>query len=111
MRGFDLARNPGLSNNTEYGAGEFPLPARPPVGLAAQSTSRPSSMIRSQQTEEAYPDLSSLKRELERAQREKDKAKEGAREGTEGEGQGEPKYCYYYAINQLENYPTNQLEN
>ena len=74
VRGFDLARNPGLSNNTEYGAGEFPLPARPPVGLAAQSTSRPSSMTRSQQTEEAYPDLSSLKRELERAQREKDKA-------------------------------------
>ena len=30
--------------------------------------------IRSQQTEEAYPDLSNLKRELERAQRERDKA-------------------------------------
>ena len=74
VRGFDLARNPGLSNNTEYGAGEFPLPARPPAGLAAQSTSRPSSMIRSQQTEEAYPDLSSLKRELERAQRVTEKA-------------------------------------
>ena len=29
IRGFDLARNPGLSNNTEYGAGEFPLPIRP----------------------------------------------------------------------------------
>ena len=26
VRGFDLARNPGLSNNTEYGEGEFPLP-------------------------------------------------------------------------------------
>ena len=74
VRGFDLARNPELSNNTEYGAGDFPLPARPPAGFAAQSTSRPSSMIRSQQTEEAYPDLSSLKRELERAQRENDKA-------------------------------------
>ena len=74
MRGFDLVRNPGLSNNTEYGAGEFQLPARPPAGFAAQSTSSPSSMIRSQQTEEAYPDLSSLKRELERAAREKDKA-------------------------------------
>ena len=73
-RGFDLARIPSLSNNTEYGAGEFPIPARPPAGFAAQSTSRPSSMIRSQQMEEAYPDLSSLKRELERAQREKDKA-------------------------------------
>ena len=31
IRGFDLARNPGLSNNTEYGAGEFPLPVRPSV--------------------------------------------------------------------------------
>ena len=31
-------------------------------------------MIRSQQTEEAYPDLSNLKRELEKAQRETDKA-------------------------------------
>ena len=29
VKGFDLARNPGLSNNTEYGAGEFPLPTRP----------------------------------------------------------------------------------
>ena len=28
VRGFDLARNPGLNNNTEYGAGEFPLPTR-----------------------------------------------------------------------------------
>ena len=47
VRGFDLSRNPGLSNNTEYDAGEFPLLARQPAGLAAQSTSRPSSMIRS----------------------------------------------------------------
>ena len=70
VRGFDLARNPGLNNNTEYGAGEFPLPTRPPAGFPAQSTSRPLSMIQSQQTEEAYPDLSSLKRELEKAQRE-----------------------------------------
>ena len=53
MSGFELARNPGMSNNTEYGAGEFPLPTRPPAGFAAQSTSRPLSMIRSQQTEEA----------------------------------------------------------
>ena len=29
VRGFDLARNPGLGNTTEYGAGEFPLPVRP----------------------------------------------------------------------------------
>ena len=74
VRGFDLSRNPGLSNNIEYGAGEFPLPARPPAGSTAQSTSRPLSMIGSQQTEEAYPDLSNLKREMERAQRERDKA-------------------------------------
>ena len=53
VRGFCMARNPGLSNNTEYGAGEFPLPARPPAGFAAQSTSRPLSMIRCQQIEEA----------------------------------------------------------
>ena len=63
-----------MNNTTDYGAGEFPLPTRPPVGSAAQSTSRPLSMTRSQQTEEAYPDLSSLKRELERSQRESDKA-------------------------------------
>ena len=74
VSGFDLARNPGLSNNTEYGAGEFPLPTRPPARSAGQSTSKPPSMIRSQQTEEVYPDLSSLKRELDRAQRERDKA-------------------------------------
>ena len=74
MRGFELARNPGLKNNTEYGAGEFPLPTRPSAGFAAQPTSRPLSMTRSQQTEEAYPDLSNLKRELERAQRERDKS-------------------------------------
>ena len=45
VRGFDLARNPGLCNNTECGAGEFPLPARPPAGLAAQLTSRLSSVV------------------------------------------------------------------
>ena len=74
VRGFDLARNPGLSNNTEYCAGEFPLPTRPLAGFAAQSTSRPLSMIRSQQTEEAYPDLKILNKELERTQRERDKS-------------------------------------
>ena len=66
-----------MSNNTEYGAGEFPLPTRPPAGFAAQSTSRPLSTIRSQQTEEAYPDLSNLKKELERAQMERDKSNLG----------------------------------
>ena len=74
VRGFDLARNPGLGNNTEYGAGEFPLPVRPSARSASQSTSRPPFMTRAQQTEETYPDLDNLKREIERAQREKNKA-------------------------------------
>ena len=74
VRGFDLARNPGLSNNTKYGASEFPLPTRPPAGAGTQSTSKPPSMFQSQQTEESYPDLSSMKREMERTQRERDKA-------------------------------------
>ena len=74
VRGFDLARNPGLSNNTEYGAGEFPLPTRPSARSAGQSMSKTPSMTRAQQTEEAYPDLSTLKRELERTQRERNKA-------------------------------------
>ena len=73
-RGHDLAKNPGLSNNTEYGAGEFPLLTRPPAGAGTQSTSKPPLMLRSQQTEESYPDLSSLKRVLERAQRKREKA-------------------------------------
>ena len=72
--GFDLARNPGLRNNTEHGAGEFPLPTRPSARSAGQSTSKPTSMMRAQQSEETYPDLDNLKRELERAQREKNKA-------------------------------------
>ena len=71
VKGFNLARNPGLSNN---GEGEFPLPTRPPARSAGQSTSKPPSMMRAQQTEETYPDLTNLKRELERAQREKNKA-------------------------------------
>ena len=36
VRGFDPARTPGLSNTTEYGAGEFPLPTRPPAGAGTQ---------------------------------------------------------------------------
>ena len=74
VRGFELARNPGLGNMTKYGAGEFPLPTRPLAGIWTQSTSKPLSMTRSQQTEEAIRDLSNLKRVLERAQRERDKA-------------------------------------
>ena len=56
VRGFDLARNPGSGKNIEYGAGEFPLPTRPPARSAGQSTdpraSKQPSMIRSQQTED-----------------------------------------------------------
>ena len=63
IRGLDLARNPGLSNNTEYGAGEFPLPIRPSVRSTGQSTSKIPSMSQAQQTGEAYPDLSIIKRE------------------------------------------------
>ena len=74
IRGFDSARNPGLSNNTEDGAGEFPLPVRPSVRSTGQSTSKTPSMTRAQQTGEAYPDVSIMKRELERTQRERNKA-------------------------------------
>ena len=51
VRGFDLARNPGLSNTTEYDAGEFPLLTSSPAGAGTQSTSKPLSMFRSQQRE------------------------------------------------------------
>ena len=74
IRGFDLARNPGLNNNTEYGAGEFPLPVRPSVRSTSQSTSKVLSMTRAQQTGEAYPDVSAMQRELEKTQRERNKA-------------------------------------
>ena len=74
VRGFDLAKNPGLGNSTEYDAGEFPLPIRPSARSAGQSTSKTPSMTRAQQTEEAYPDLSVLKKELEKTQRERNKA-------------------------------------
>ena len=74
VRGFDLAWNPGPGNSSEYGAGEFPLPIRPSARSAGQSTSKTPSMTRAQQTEEAYPDLSALKKELEKTQREKNKA-------------------------------------
>ena len=74
VRGFDLAKNSSLSNTTEYSAGEFPLPTKPQTGTGTQSISKPFSMIRSQQKEESYPDLSNLNRELERAQREGEQA-------------------------------------
>ena len=74
IRGFDLARNPGLSNSTEYGAVEFSLPIRPSARSTGQSTSKMPSMTRAQQTGEAYPDLGTMKRELERTQRERNKA-------------------------------------
>ena len=44
VRGFDLARNPGLSNSTECGAGEFPLPTRPSARSTSQSSSKVPSM-------------------------------------------------------------------
>ena len=72
LRGFDLARNPGLSNTTEYGAGEFHLQTRPATRTAAQSSSKPASIIGAQQTEEANPDVSKLRRELERIQKKRD---------------------------------------
>ena len=70
-RGFDLARNPGL-NNTSMAQGNFPFPTKQPAGTGIQSSSKVLSMIRSQQTEESYPDLSNLKKELEGVQRERD---------------------------------------
>ena len=45
LRGYDLARNPDLSSNMEYGAGEFPLPTGPPAGAGTQSTPKPPSMF------------------------------------------------------------------
>ena len=63
-----------MINTTEYGAEEFPLLTRPTTTTGTQSSSKDLSMIRSQQTEEAYPDLSNLKRELEGSQMERDQA-------------------------------------
>ena len=74
VRGFDLARNPGLSNNTAYGAGEFPLQTGPSARSTGQSSSKVPSMTRAQQTTDAYPDLSVPKKELEKTQRERNKA-------------------------------------
>ena len=66
IRGFFLSRNPGLSNATEYGAGEFLIPTRAATRTGAQTCSKPASMKRAQQTEKAYPDISRLRRELEK---------------------------------------------
>ena len=79
VRGFDLARNPGLSNNTEYGAGEFPLPTRPTARSTGQSSSKVLSMTRAQQTTEAYPDLGVLG---------SGSGKAGSGEGSAGKGPG-----------------------
>ena len=40
VREFDLGRNPGLSNTTKYGAGEFPLPTRSLTGTGANLLAR-----------------------------------------------------------------------
>ena len=66
IRGFDLARNPGLSKNTEYGAGEFPLPVRPSVRSMGQSAGTANGG--------SVSGVSIMKRELERTQRERNKA-------------------------------------
>ena len=57
MRGIDLAINPGLSNPTDDGAGEFPLPARPSMRMVVPMSSKTTSMIQSQQTEAAYQQI------------------------------------------------------
>ena len=74
LRGFELERNPGLSNSTEYSAGEFPLPTRPTVRTGSHSSSKALYFIRPQQKEGAYADLSMLKRELKKVHRERDQA-------------------------------------
>ena len=63
-----------MSNTTENGAGLFPRPTRPTTRMAGQMISKPTSIIRSQQTEEEYPDTARLKRELEWIQCEWDQA-------------------------------------
>ena len=64
-----------LNNNTEYGAGEFPLPTRPTVRSTSQSSSRGAHRCHERnKTTEAYPDLGVLKKELEKAQKERNKA-------------------------------------
>ena len=46
VSGFDLARNTGSNNTTEYDAGEFPLPTKPPAETGTQTSSKALSMIR-----------------------------------------------------------------
>ena len=82
IRGFDLARNPGLSNITEYGAGEFPLPIRPSVRSTGQSTSKMPSMSSREATvsrpqhheEKANLDRDQAKLERDQAKLERDQA-------------------------------------
>ena len=71
-RGLDLAKNPGLGNTTECGASEFPFPARPSPRRVVPFSGKPTSMIRAQQTGEAYPDTSRVRRELEETQGERE---------------------------------------
>ena len=74
LRGFDLARKSWLEQNYGTGASQFPFPSRQGTRTGAQSTSKPASIIRAQQTEEAYPDVNKLRRELEKIQKEWDQA-------------------------------------
>ena len=78
-KGIRLGKEPwlGQQHYTEYGAGEFPLHIRPSARSTGQSTSKMPSMTLAQQTGEASPDLSTMKRELERSQRERNKANLG----------------------------------
>ena len=75
LRGHDLARNPGLSSNMEYGAGEFLIRSdrQREQGLSSQVNHRRCSGCNKQKSRIRIL-AASIKRELERAQRERDKA-------------------------------------
>ena len=53
FREFDLTRSPGSGKTAEYGAGEFPPPTRPAMRAGVQTSGKPASIIRAQQTEES----------------------------------------------------------
>ena len=71
LEGSDLTRNPGLSNTMVYGTGEIPLPTRPTTRAGVPMSSKPTSMFRSQQTEEANPDTTRLAMDPEEVQNER----------------------------------------
>ena len=59
LRGYHLARNPGLSFTTQHGAGAFPLSNEIPPPLKNADWS---SLVRAQQTKGKYPDTTRLKK-------------------------------------------------